>query len=163
QYRGGERTVTLYSLESSAGAIVGPSIIALDASRLKSSLSDHEPRLLDLRDVTHQDALESRHLLAATLRAAFYIPLRLEDKLKGFLVLALPEPIRLAAAEQDFLSYVGTQLALAIDNSDVLYHERRRGRQLHMVSEIARQAVIVENLDEFLGKAALLLREGFDY
>src|SRR5687768_15762365 len=48
-------------------------------------------------------------------------------------------------------------------NSDALYRERRRVRQLSMLSSIAKQAVIFHNLEGFFHSASELLREGLDY
>jgi diguanylate cyclase (GGDEF)-like protein/PAS domain S-box-containing protein len=56
-----------------------------------------------------------------------------------------------------------TPLSPAIENSDNHYLECRRGRQLSTVSEIARKAVSVEDLGDFLRTASELIRVSLEY
>ncbi len=164
QHRSNETTATLYALDQNDGTSpIGPKVIVLENSRLKQSLINQEPCVVEFSSPAEQDAVEQRQLLCNAAGALIYLPLVLKDKFKGVLVLALQRGSRLDAVHMSLLSYTTAHLALAIENSDMHYLECRRGRQLSMVSEIARQAVMVEDLQDFLRSAAELIRVSFDY
>jgi diguanylate cyclase (GGDEF)-like protein/PAS domain S-box-containing protein len=164
QHRANESTATLYALdEAGDSSLIGPKVIILEPSRLRQCITDLEPCVVQFLDSDEQDAIERRHLLQPSSRAAIYEPLILRGKFKGILVLALPEIQRPTAMQVSLLSYTTAHLAMAIENSDMHYLECRRGRQLSMVSEIAKQAVRVEDLGDFLSTASDLIRMSFDY
>src|SRR5262249_9582858 len=110
-----------------------------------------------------QDRIEQKYLLPTGTQAALYLPLECRGAFKGVLVLALAEALPPSGEPDDYVEYVLEELALAIENSDGFSNECRRVRELKLVSEIARQAVALENLDEFIRRTVTLLREGFDY
>jgi diguanylate cyclase (GGDEF)-like protein/PAS domain S-box-containing protein len=164
QYRDSEDTVTLYSLNGSADStMMGPRVIELQDSRLKQSLSEQKEIASTFIYPEIKDGVETSYLLGAADLAVLYLPLRWKTKPKGILVLSLQEAPRLDTAEKSFVLQLRDQMALAIENSDIHYMERRQDRQLEMISEIAKQAVMLEELDEFLRRASELLRNGFDY
>ena len=164
KYRGNESTATLYSLDEAGDApLIGPKVIALENSRLKRCILDHQQRVVRLNDGSAQDAIEKRHLLDGSAGSVLYSPLMLRGRFKGVLVLSLPKESRLDPEHVGLLSYMTDHLALAIENSDMHYLEVRRGRVLSMVSEIAKQAVLVDDLAAFLGAAAELIRISLDY
>ncbi len=164
QHRSNESTATLYALDPGGGnPIIGPKVIVLENSRLKQCISDHEPCVVEFSSADAQDAVEQRHLLCQDAGAVIYSPLVLKGKFKGVLILALQEGSRLDAVHMSLLSFTTAHLALAIENSDMHYLECRRSRQLSMVSEIAKQAVMVEDLQDFLRSASQLIRISFDY
>ncbi len=164
QHRSNESTATLYALDQGGGTpLIGPKVIVLENSRLKQCILDHEPCVVEFSSTGAQDAIEQRHLLRPEAGAVIYSPLVLRDKFKGVLILALQKGSRLDTVHMSLLSYTTAHLALAIENSDMHYLECRRGRQLSMVSEIAKQAVMVEDLQDFLRSASELIRISFDY
>jgi len=164
QHRSNESTATLYSLDDNGeSSLIGPRVIALEPSRLRQCLARPAMQLVASAAVTDHDRIEQRYLLGREAGLAVYAPLLLEGRLKGILVLDLPRRCHLIQAQKALLSYVADQLALAIEGSDRHYLECRRSRQLEMVSEIARRAVRVDNLDAFLQEAAQLIRVSFDY
>ncbi|MBZ5498098.1 MAG: diguanylate cyclase [Acidobacteriia bacterium] len=163
-HRTNDSTATLYALDQGEGApLVGPRVIVLENSRLRQCIVDHEPRVIEFGTGVAQDAIEQRHLLQQDTGTVIYSPLVLKDKFKGVLILALQRGSRLTAVHMSLLSYTTAHLALAVENSDMHYLECRRGRQLSMVSEIAKQAVMVEDLADFLASASTLIRLSFDY
>ncbi len=163
-YRGNESTATLYSLDEAGDApLIGPKVIALENSRLKRCILDHEPLVVALNNGATEDAVEKRHLLNGRAGAMLYSPLMLRGRFKGVLVLSLPKEDHLDPERSTLLSYMTDHLALAIENSDMHYLEVRRGRVLSMVSEIAKQAVVVDDLAVFLRAAAELIRISLDY
>jgi diguanylate cyclase (GGDEF)-like protein/PAS domain S-box-containing protein len=164
QHRTNEPIATLYSLDGSGDApVIGPAVILLENSRLRQCIADHKLRIVQLDDATEPDAVESRHLSHHDSVAVIYSPLLLKGRLKGVLVLGLRERRKVTDLHTSLLSFTTAHLALAIENSDVHYLERRRGHQLSMVSEIAKQAVMVEDLGAFLRAAAEQIRISFDY
>jgi diguanylate cyclase (GGDEF)-like protein/PAS domain S-box-containing protein len=163
-HRANESTATLYSLDASGDApLIGPNVILLENSRLRQCIADHKLRIVQLDKSAEADAVESRHLLHRDSGAVIYSPLLLKGKPKGVLVLGLREGRKMTAVHTSLLSFTAAHLALAIENSDMHYLERRRGHQLSMVSEIAKQAVMVEDLSAFLRAAAEQIRISFDY
>jgi diguanylate cyclase (GGDEF)-like protein/PAS domain S-box-containing protein len=135
----------------------------LENSRLKQCIADTRMRIVQLDAAVEQDAIEARHLLQRDSGAVIYAPLALKGKPKGILVLSLREGKRMTGVHTSLLALTASHLALAIENSDTHYLERRRGHQLSMVSEIAKQAVMVEDLGAFLRTAAEQIRISFDY
>jgi diguanylate cyclase (GGDEF)-like protein len=164
QHRTNESTATLYSLDEGGDAhLVGPTVIPVENSRLKQCIGDSKLSIVPLDNAGEQDAIESRHLLHGDSSAVIYAPLALKGKPKGVLVLALREGRRMTAVQTSLLALTTSHLALAIENSDAHYLERRRGHRLSLVSEIAKQAVMVEDLGAFLRAAAEQIRISFDY
>jgi two-component system cell cycle response regulator len=164
QHRANDSTVTLFPTEEGGEAApAGPKIIVLGKSRLRRCIAQRKKLIVNLRNPSDYDAVEQGHLLQPGAGCVMYLPLMLNGNMKGILVVSLLRGARPDRADHEYLDYVSQHLALAIENSDAHYLEQRRGRQLSMVSEIARQAVMVEDLDEFLGAAPEMLRRGFNY
>ncbi len=164
QQRASEITVTLYSVEADPEApLVGPKIVPLEDSRLRTSLAEQRQLAAVFGESSRQDGAERAYLLGPDDLAAAYLPLNWQGKRKGVLVVGLAVAREFSPAEHRFVRHLATHLALAVENSDTHYMERRHGRQLEIVSEIAKQAVLVEDVGEFLRRTAELLRRGFDY
>ncbi len=164
QHRATESTATLYALENDAGAsLIGPIVCRLEESRLKQCLATKGRRTAQAFGVEHLDTIERQYLTQGETRSVVYVPLVLGHKNKGVLVLALRAEAPKPAALTSLLTPTTAHLAQAIDNSDRLYFQCRRGRQLSMVGEIARQAVIAEELGAFLVLAAELIRDSLNY
>ena len=164
QQRANGSTATIHSLEKDPeGRLIGPRVIVLENSRLKQCTTDHRMRVVEIEDESAQDCVERRHLLHRGTGVAVYSPLMLRGKCKGVLVLALPKGARFAGSHMSLLAYTTEHLALALENSDMHYLECRRGRQLSMVSEIAKQAVLAEDQAAFLQSATELIRISLDY
>jgi diguanylate cyclase (GGDEF)-like protein/PAS domain S-box-containing protein len=164
QHRATESTVTLYSLDGNPDScLLGPKIIGLEPSRLQESVCGQREFNTIFGNDCRPDRIEHDYLARPGDMGAIYVPLHWKSRLKGILVLALSVNRTLSTTEHGFVRYLGGHLALALENSDTHYMERRRGRQLEMVSQIARLAVMLEDQGEFLRRSAELLRNGFDY
>ncbi len=162
--RPNEFTVTLYSVEGGTDEpIISSRIIELEESRLRRCIVDLNERVIRLTDPSEQDRTERQHLLNPNTKVAVYFPLMLQQSLKGVLILSLGQEEPINSSQTAYLRSLAEQLAVAIENSDAYYLERRRARQLLMISEIAKQAVRLENLEEFLNSASSLVRNDFDY
>ncbi len=142
---------------------VEPRVVALVRSRLSQCFELRKRLLVELPESSEQDSMEKMLLFRPETTSAVYQPLMFREKLKGILVLELPGDQRPGLCQLTFLDYLTRPLSIALENSDAHYRERRRGRQLAMVSEIARQAVRFEQLGDFLPSAVELLRQGFNY
>ncbi len=164
QQRKNENAATLYSLDDDSDTpFIVPTVIALEESRLRDCLIQRQSAEARFSSGSEPDCLEQTYLIRAGTSAVIYAPLLLGEKLKGVLVIAHGRKEPLTLSQSKLLTPLTSQLSLAIENSDIHYYERRRGRQLHLVSEIAKQAVMLEDLSEFVKKASQLLRQGFDY
>ncbi|MBP1594767.1 MAG: domain S-box/diguanylate cyclase domain protein [Acidobacteria bacterium] len=164
QERSRGSTATIHSIDADPeGTLIGPRVIALEDSRLKQCATDHRMRVVEIEDESSQDSVERRHLLHRGTGVAVYSPLMLRGKCKGVLVLALPKGARFTGSHMSLLAYTTEHLALALENSDMHYLECRRGRQLSMVSEIAKQAVLAEDQADFQRAATELIRISLDY
>ncbi len=164
QHRRNENTATLYSLDDTTETpFVLPQVIALEDSRLRECLNLRRRAEVRFSRQSRPDGIEERYLIHPGSSAIIYSPLVLAGRLKGVLVITHTRKTPFSKSQGDFLTVLSDQLALAIENSDTHYFERRRGRQLQMVSEIAKQAVMLEDLSEFLKMASGLLRQGCDY
>src|SRR5262245_7013493 len=155
QHRSTELTATIYSVDDDGGrSLIGPRIIALKPSRLQSCLATQSSIRAVFAGHVERDAIETELLLRPAAAMAVYMPLRHENVFKGMLVVSFADPVKFSPGDDQFLGYLAEQMALAVDNSDFFYRERRRVRQLTMVSDIAKLAVAFENLDEFLRSTA---------
>ena len=164
QHRSNEFTATLYSSNDIEGASpIRPQVIALKSSRLKECFNRKKGVEVYLSAQKELDSTERAYFAHPEASSIVYAPLLLAGKLKGMLVLALVQNGPITASQSSCLNLLTSQLSLAIENSDVHYFEKRRGRQLQMVSEIAKQAVMLEDLTEFLQTASALLRQEFNY
>ncbi len=164
QHRVSESTVTIFSAdEDGASPLLGPKVIVLGTSRLSRCITEQSKLVVNLRGANECDVVEQEHLLCPNAGCVVYLPLLLHGRLKGILVLSLPGNVRLVRSDHDFLEFLAGHLALAIENSDAHYMEQRRGRQLTMIGEIARQAVMLEDVGEFLRGVPEFLRQGFNY
>lgn len=164
QHRVNETTATVYSLEGEGDTpLIGPKVIALEESRLQKCIVGQKELTVRLTDSSEQDNTEREYLLRPGTLSIVYLPLMLGEKLKGVLALELPVADPLISAQKSYLTYLADHVALAIENSDGYYMERRRARLLSMLSAIAKQAATVDESGEFLRSVAALLREGLDY
>ena len=162
--RPNEFTVTLYSVEGGAqGPTIRSKIIELEESRLRRCVADPRENVARFADQSEQDKTEHLHLLNPNTKVAIYLPLMLQTSLKGVLVLSLGREEAINTTQTTYLRSISEHLALAIENSDAYCIERRRSRQLRMISEIAKQAVHLGNLEEFLNLASSLVCNEFDY
>lgn len=168
QPRANSATATVYSLNERADSpSIGPHVIAIEPSRLKECLLKQQKLITYSVRVSELDDIERDYLLELHPNpgavSIVYWPLTLQGKLKGVLVLGLPETERLTATRTAFLSHMADHLAVAIENSDRYYVERRRSRQSSIVSEIAVQATSGDDVNKFFLEVCKLLRTSFDY
>ncbi len=164
QHRVSESTVTIFSTdEDGASPVLGPKIIVLGKSRLSRCIAQQRKLVVNMQGASEWDVVEQEHLMRPGAGSLIYLPLLLHGKSKGILVLSLPGNGRLARSDHDFLELLAGHLALAIENSDAHYMEQRRGRQLTMIGQIARQAVMLEDVEEFFRTVPEFLRQGFNY
>jgi diguanylate cyclase (GGDEF)-like protein/PAS domain S-box-containing protein len=164
QQRSTEFTATRYALNEDGDApLIGPDVIPLEQSRLQQCMSERLKIIAQIGNKTQQDNMERKYFTHQVPTTLAYVPLTCKEQSKGILVMGFPEGARLDAHEEEFLDYVTSLVALAIENSDTHYTERRRRRQLGLVSDIAKEAVALENVEEFLARAVRIVREGFDY
>jgi len=164
QQRSTEFTATRYALNDDGDApLIGPDVIPLEQSRLQQCMTERCKIVAQIGNKSQQDNMERKYFTRQLPTTLAYVPLTCRGQSKGTLVVGFPEGARLDANEEEFLDYVTALVALAIENSDSHYMERRRRRQLGLVSDIAKEAVTLENVEEFLGRAVRVLREGFDY
>ncbi len=164
QHRANDSVVTLYSLDDSRSApLIGPKIVELELSRLKKCIEAPEGLIVAELADSNPDPMETKYFQQPNTVSFIYAPLLLKDKFMGVLVLGSANSSLLSSDETDFLNCMVQHLALSLENSNIHYMERRRSRQLSMVSDIAKQAVILEDLGEFLQASSDSLRNGFDY
>jgi len=162
--RPNEFTVTVYTVEGSASdPSVSSRIINLVDSRLRRCLIDGNEQVVHFRHPSERDQTEEQFLLTPNAHTAAYMRLVQQGVLNGVLVLDVAEGAPLDTARTAFLRLVVEHLSFALENSDVCYAERRQGRQLQMISEIAKQAVRLKNLEEFLNSVSALIRNEFDH
>jgi len=164
QHRPNESTVTVFSIDEAGEApLIGPKVIVLGKSRLSRCIAQQKKLIFSLHGPGEYDPFERDHLLRPGAGCVVYLPLFLNGRLKGVLVVSLLAGVQLSGTDKNLLERLADHLALAIENSDAHYMEQRRGRQLTMLGEIAKQAVMLEDVGEFLRSAPEFLRRGFNY
>ncbi len=164
QHRASETTATFFSLDpGETTRLIGPKVIPFEGSRINECVIERKRIFFSFGSPSEQDGVERAHLLQPDASMVVYSPLLLQNKLKGILVLELRGQGRLTSSQRLILALIVRQMPLAIENSDTLYMERRRMRQMALISDIAKQAVMFEDLYGFLRGAAEQIRNGFDY
>jgi diguanylate cyclase (GGDEF)-like protein/PAS domain S-box-containing protein len=144
-----------------------PHIVCLAPSRLRECLLNRKALYARAIDVTELDDIEKNYLFPnygnSDAIAIIYWPLILKGEITGVLVLGLSHTEMVTAAQNRFLSQISYHLAIALNNSDAHYKERRRGRLLTILNEIATIAVGKNDFNQCLYEIARLLRKSFDY
>src|SRR5688500_11400894 len=108
QHRLNDYMATLCSLDAGADtALVGPSVIGLEPSRLRECIFQQKQLEINLTNFQEQDHIERGYLLHPDAAGVFYAPLLLKGDLKGFLVVELVVSRPLDASERSYLAFVG--------------------------------------------------------
>ncbi len=161
-------TATVYSVDEDGNSpLIGPRVISLEPSRLNECALRQQ--VLIVYDVPgpQLDRTETNYLVRtgpnSGLVSLVYWPLAIKGEVRGVLVLTLPETERLTSDRTALLSHVSNLVTIALENCDRTHVERRRNRQLEVVSEVAKQAAGRDDFDEFLDNVCDLLRRSFDY
>jgi diguanylate cyclase (GGDEF)-like protein/PAS domain S-box-containing protein len=168
QLRASESAATVYSIDEDAmSPLLGPHVITVEGSRLKECLFEQREIISESLRVSELDDTEREYLLSmrpsSDAYRIVYWPLMLGGMPKGALVLELSENELMTPTRTGFLFHLAEHLAIAIENSDRYYMERRLCRQATILNEIARRAVRAQDLNEFFPEVCELLRRSFDY
>ncbi len=123
-------------------AEVGQEIVAGDVSR--------EPHY------RHVDVLPETKSEAA-------LPLKIEERVLGVLDVQSNQRERFDETDLLTLGALADQIAIAVENARLYSDLHRRADQLSAVSEVGRAVASVLDLDDLLGKVAVLIHEQFGY
>jgi diguanylate cyclase (GGDEF)-like protein/PAS domain S-box-containing protein len=153
--------------ERGKSPLVMPCVINLEPSRLKECLLTKQKAIKYSAQSCVLDDIERDFLCPTHLNSncisILYWPLTLNGELKGVLVLGLTGRIRLTVLRSEFLLQICTHLAIAINNSDTHYRERRRSRQLAMLGDITKEAASEGDFNRLLHKVCESVRTSLDY
>lgn len=168
QPRRDKTLVTVYSEAiSGVSPFQAPNIVHLAFSRLQECLLKREALYASAVDVTELDDAERNYLFPnyqnGEAIAIIYWPLIRKGEITGILVLGLSHAEFVAGAQRPLLSQVGYHLAIALNNSNIHYQERRRSRLLAILNDIATIAVGKNDFNNCLYEIAGLLRKSFYY
>ncbi len=96
-------------------------------------------------------------------RSYLGVPMIVGDEVVGVLAVQdLQQPGRFDSADERFLTVVGKQLGVAIQNARLHQQTQRRADQLLAAAEVSRASISVINPDELIVKSAELIRERFN-
>ncbi len=97
------------------------------------------------------------------IRSAIAVPLLGRDRLVGVLEADSDRPNDFHEDDALMLETLAAQLAIVIENADLLQVERKRARRLETVTEIARNVTSILDRQELLDQTTALIAERFDY
>jgi sigma-B regulation protein RsbU (phosphoserine phosphatase) len=97
------------------------------------------------------------------IQSAILIPLQGRDHLIGMLEADSDRPDDFNAEDVVLLEALSGQLAIVIENAELLHAERSRSRRLATVTEIARKVTSILDLQELLCETTELLASRFSY
>ncbi len=168
QSRKSKSVVSVYSpAEIEKPSYSPPEIVELIPSRLSDCALIKQKILKYVAENHELDDTEKHYLIPKNFRKSdvtiVYWPVLLDGNLSCILVLGLNGKIQLSDDQNTFLTQLCTHLPVAVRNSDIHYNERRRSRQLEMLSEIASEAVFEDDFESFLSKVCESIRKSFNY
>lgn len=168
QPRKNRTMVTVYLQEPGEDpSYSSPQITELSPSRLSECLLVKQRVLTFISGEDRLDATEKSCLVPAPSQKGdltiLYWPVIFDGEIKSILVMGLKDNVQLSDAQNDFLSQLCRHLPVAVNNSDIHYNERRRNRQLEMLSEISGKAVLESEFKNFLSKVCESIRKSFNY
>jgi signal transduction histidine kinase/DNA-binding NarL/FixJ family response regulator len=97
------------------------------------------------------------------IKSAILIPLQGRDRLIGMLEADSDRSDDFQAEDMVLLEALASQLAIVIENAELLHAERSRSRRLATVTEIARKVTSILDLNELLCETTELLASRFGY
>ena len=97
------------------------------------------------------------------IQSAILIPLQGRDRLIGMLEADSDRLDDFTPEDAVLLEALASQLAIVIENAELLQAERSRSRRLATVTEIARKVTSILDLQELLCETTELLAERFGY
>jgi signal transduction histidine kinase/DNA-binding NarL/FixJ family response regulator len=97
------------------------------------------------------------------IRSAILIPLQGRDRLIGMLEADSDRPDDFSPEDAVLLEALASQLAIVIENAELMQAERSRSRRLATVTEIARKVTSILDLRELLCETTELLASRFGY
>ncbi|MEJ2111907.1 MAG: hypothetical protein P8Z37_18750 [Acidobacteriota bacterium] len=168
QPRKNKTMVTIYSASDEKEPSYGsPEVVELSPTRLSDCMLVKQRILKYVTGDSDLDRLEKKYLLPVHAPKSdvtiLYWPVIFDGMLKGVLVIGITGRIQLSDAQDKFLSQLCRHLPVAIKNSDAHYNERRRNRQLEILSEIACEAVNENDFKSFISKVSKAIRKSFNY
>jgi serine phosphatase RsbU (regulator of sigma subunit)/putative methionine-R-sulfoxide reductase with GAF domain len=127
-------------------------------------MRDHPASMVgdDLRTRKLPFELETR-MVRLTARSALFVPLLAGDEVIGLVTAFSAQPRALSMTNARTLNVLAGQAAVALENSRLYAVERRRARQLAIVSEVGAQVAQISGLDELLPQVVTEIQERFGY
>jgi putative methionine-R-sulfoxide reductase with GAF domain len=105
----------------------------------------------------------ARAFQGAKVRSYLILPLRVENRLLGFLELGCHEEAQFSEHVLNMVSLMKDPVSTAIYNADLLADERKRSEQLRVVSEVSRFSMSVVSLKSLYREVLRLISTTFGY
>ena len=105
----------------------------------------------------------ARAIQGAKVRSYLILPLRVENRLLGFLGLGCHEEVRFSEHVLNTVSLMKDPVSTAIYNADLLADERKRSEQLRVVAEVSRFSMSVVSLKSLYREVLRLISTTFGY
>jgi len=116
------------------------------------------------QDIPHDPRIpKERRALVEGFYAAAYIPLKVKDRVVGFMRLGTRQEHRFTPENKEFLMAMSNQIGIAIENARLFEGETRKATQLAVINEVSRRAISILDLHEMLREVARSICSGFGY
>lgn len=124
------------------------------------------PALVWIEDVAKDVSLSenSRNFYASrNLASVISVPLNTAGRSVGALMLGSSEPWARNEREMRIYTSLADQVAISIENRNLLSQAERRARQLQTSAQVAQAATSILNLNELLDRTVNLIKDSFNY
>ncbi len=96
-------------------------------------------------------------------RTVAIVPLSSRGRIWGSLFVITRSARDFSPQDVEFLSHIGDQIAVAIENARLFASEQRRAEQFRVISEMGRHIASILDVNELLSEIIRLLKESFGY
>lgn len=96
-------------------------------------------------------------------RSVLAVPMRIKEQVVGIIHLASRHPDAFTARDEQLLSAIGRQIAVAIENAGLYAETKQRALQLETAGQVGRQVTSILDVDQLLEQVTDLIRESFSY
>lgn len=112
-----------------------------------------------------QDVHKAEHYIGAIpeVRSELAIPLVVKNRVIGVLDIEALQPAYFSEENAQFLTLIGSRLAIGIENARLYTRVARQAQTLGMLNNISRELTSILDLDRLLARIGELLRRLIDY
>lgn len=114
-------------------------------------------------DSRNTDTASAQPCIREGFRSVLTVPMKAKEQVVGVIHLASRQIHTFTPHDDQLLSAIGHQIAVAIENARLYAETEQRALQLEIASQVGRQVTTILDIDQLLGQVVDLIRESFGY